>query len=78
MAWYGVMSAKATGEQLPNQIAVYPNGESATDPDAVLSGKAAILPFGTVDGWVGVCLSVCLSVCLFGWLPGRLAGWLVG
>lgn len=47
MAWYGVMSAKATGEQLPNQIAVYPNGESATDPDAVLSGKAAILPFGT-------------------------------
>ena len=64
MTLFGLVTTKANGQQLPQGVAVGPDGEPTTDPDEALKG--ALLTFG---GYKGSGLSLIVEL-LGGVLPG--------
>lgn len=66
VAFFGVMEAKAKGQQLAEGVACHADGTPTTDPDAILSQGASILPFG---GHKGAALSL-MAELLGSVLPG--------
>lgn len=65
ITWYGLVRAKALGQQLPENIALDENGDPTTDPDKAMSG--GILPFDR--GYKGAGLAMVVEL-----LTGPLTG----
>lgn len=58
ITFYGLVLAKARGEQIPENIAINENGELTTDPEAAMKG--AILPFD--KGYKGAGLGMMIEM----------------
>ncbi len=69
ITFYGLVRAKALGEEIPEGLAINNNGELTTDPDEAMKG--AILPFGNSYKSAGLAMTVEL-------IAGALSGAAVG
>ncbi|MFA7302829.1 MAG: Ldh family oxidoreductase [Candidatus Paceibacterota bacterium] len=65
ITWYGLVRAKALGQELPDNVAIDANGNVTTDPEAAMDG--AILPEGNSHKGTGLGMVVEL-------LAGALTG----